>query len=101
MFILSDLEGNLVQFGNFNVDIAELKAKFSTLFNTEIISTEDEELYNKALEFKRFKLKIENNRIVDVIPKDVSEEIPKKPTETEQRFIDLEMAMAAIMGGEL
>nr|DAL98413.1 MAG TPA: hypothetical protein [Caudoviricetes sp.] len=29
------------------------------------------------------------------------EVIPQQPTETEQRLIDLEMAMAAIMGGEL
>ncbi|GEM_PF-2022360 len=29
------------------------------------------------------------------------EVIPREPTETEQRLIDLEMAMAAIMGGEL
>lgn len=70
MFIISDINGKLIQCGNFDADIEELKSRFSTIFNTELIGTEDEELYNKALLYENFKLKVENGNIVDIIPKE-------------------------------
>lgn len=69
----------MIQFGIFDAKIEELKLKFSTLFNTEVIGTEDEKLCNKALLYEKFKLKVENGNIVDVIPREnlpLPEQIP-------------------------
>lgn len=98
MFILSDLEGNLVQCGNYEVDIDELKAKFASAFNAEIISTEDEVICNKALMCKKFKLKIENNVIIDVLPEE--EPLLKEPT-IKERLTQLEVLTVNNMSNQI
>lgn len=97
MYILSDLKGNLIQFGNFDTNIKELKQNFESAFNREIISTEDEVLCNKALLYNRFGLKIEKRVIVDIIPLPETK-IPELPTEPsiEDYLIDLDFRMSKI-----
>lgn len=86
MFILSDLNGRLLQFGNFNIDADSKIKEFSSMFNTEVIATEDETICLKASKFKSFNLKVENKQIIDVISLDdvinIDEKIQTRIEET-------------------
>ncbi|NYB73848.1 hypothetical protein HZF24_06810 [Sedimentibacter hydroxybenzoicus DSM 7310] len=96
MYILSDLEGNLIQFGNFNTDIDNRILEMSEAFDKEIIGTEDEELCNKALLYNSFKLKVVNGVIFDVMPvESVIPEPSKEPT-IEDYLVDLDFRVSLI-----
>lgn len=71
MYIISDLQGNLIQSSNQEIDnLEETVDKLSQIWRQPLIYTENKELCNKALVAGYFNIIIENNEIVDIVPKE-------------------------------
>lgn len=71
MYILSDIEGKLIQKSNVKIDdLQKIINRFSNELGIEVIGTDDETLYLKTEETGYFDIIIENNEIVDIIPKE-------------------------------
>lgn len=71
MYILSDLNGNLIQKSNVEVkDFQKLIDRFSNELGVEVIGTDNELLFSKTEETDYFDIIIENNEIVDIVPKE-------------------------------
>jgi hypothetical protein len=71
MFILSDLNGNLIQKSNVKIEnLQTLINRFSSELGMEVIGTTDETLYLKTKETGYFDIIIEDKKIVDIMPKE-------------------------------
>lgn len=71
MYILSDVEGKLIQKSNVEIDdLQEIINRFSNELGIEVIGTDDETLYLKSEETGYFDIVVENGNIVDIIPKE-------------------------------
>lgn len=90
MYILSDLQGNLIQKSNAKVDnLQELINKFSAAYNTNIIGTTDETLYQKSELAEHFNTVIENGMIKDI-------EVHESPIITEPYKLTVEDRLTAV-----
>jgi hypothetical protein len=67
-------------FGEVNPNLSDIQGIYLYMFDGQIVVKTDEKIQNE--------INIINN-------------IPKRPTTEEQRFLDLEMAIAEILGGGL
>jgi len=99
MYILSDLNGNLIQRSNSKVDdLQSLTNKFSNDFNITVIGTTDESLYAKTEEYECFSIVVVNGAITDILREEKAiEEVTITPT-IEERLKLTEDAINFILG---
>lgn len=100
MYIISDLEGNLIQKANLmDVDLTEIVNRLSVAMNKELIFTTNEQLYKKSETTGYFNIIVTSNEIVDieVVGKPTLIEMPEAPT-SEERISALEDAISFMLG---
>lgn len=98
MYIISDLNGNLVQASNREIDnLQDLVSDFEIAMDRPLIFTDNEGLYKKTLVTGYFDIVVENNKIIDIVPieKPTKEEHIKEPA-VEDYLIDLDFRVSKI-----
>lgn len=93
MYIITDLNGNLIQKSNAKIEnLQTLINRFSTELGIEVIGTTDETLYLKTEEMEYFDIIIEDKEIVDIMPKekpiDLDEYRQNKISQSKQRLAE-------------